>query len=74
MAHDPNSVELKVSYHPSGRYTLTEKSGTRTMSGDPAPSPPLFGNMDKAEFYREVAKRIAQLAGQGKSIKYNDVD
>lgn len=74
MPTDPNSIELKVSYHPSGRYTLTEKSGTPTMSGDPAANSALFGNTDKAEFYREVAKRIAELAGQGKSISYDDID
>jgi hypothetical protein len=72
MPTDPNSVELKVSYHPSGRYTLTEKSGTRTVAGDPAPNSALFANTDKAEFYREVAKRIAELAEQGKSISYED--
>jgi hypothetical protein len=74
MPTDPNSIELKVSYHPSGRYTLTEKSGARTMSGDPHAGSPLFANDDKAEFYQAVAKRIAELANQGKSISYVDTE
>lgn len=70
MAAD--TVELKVKWHPSGRYTLEETYGLPTITGQHAPSHTLIGNDDAAEFYRAVAERIATLAGQGKEVSYSD--
>ncbi len=62
-------VELRVSYHPSGNRTLTEKYDDQVKkdcSGD------LFVNGDDGGFYRAVAKKIATLAAQGYVIEYED--
>lgn len=63
-------VELKVSKHPSGRLTLTERA-----EGDKLPKDctgPLLGNSDAAEFYKAVAKKIANLHTNGFDLTYSD--
>lgn len=64
-----NRIELKVEYHPSGRYTLTERSGGNVKEDCKGP---LFSNDDKGEFYKAVANKIADLASQGVDIDYKD--
>lgn len=66
MDHD--RVELSVSKHPSGRYTLIEKSGTarKDLSG------PLFANPDKGGFYQAVALYLAEAMQGSRNVSYVD--
>ncbi len=62
-------VELRVSYHTSGNFTLTEKIDDeikRDCEGD------LFTNSDKGSFYKAVAKKMADLQSQGFNVSYFD--
>jgi hypothetical protein len=61
-------VWLKVVYHPSGRYTLTERYEGQTVPRDTD----IFGIEDAAEFYRAVARHIADRAARGEKITYID--
>lgn len=63
------SVELAVSYHQSGRYTLTEKTGTAIAKDGKGR---LFGNQNAATFYRAVGQRIADLVAEGAVVTYED--
>lgn len=69
--HGPESLHLQVDWHPSGRYTL--KEGTPGRWSDCRDPSALFANDDKGEFYRAVAKRLAQLASKGVPFVFNDV-
>lgn len=64
-------VELKVRIHESGRHTLMEKNENENTPRDSAG--PLFGNLDKGEFYKAVASRLAELHSEGHDIIYTDV-
>ena len=57
---------LKVKLQPSGEYILKEAG--QGMSFDPTIGP----LADAGEFYKLVARRIAELARAGKHIKYID--
>lgn len=69
MTQDKDVIELRVRYHQSGRYTLTEKRGSEMPTDLTGP---LFGNTDKAEFYRAVARKIAEIATTGARVTYED--
>ena len=64
------SMKLKVDYHQSGIYTLTEKSVGDSMYRDCAGD--LFMNNDKGRFYRAVAQKIADLQVSGHKVDYQD--
>lgn len=63
-------IELKVCKHPSGRYTLTEKSPGEQLPRDCTGN--LFGNTDAGTFYKAVAAKIANLSENGFAVKYSD--
>ena len=67
-----DTVNLRVKWHPSGRYSLEETFSLPMHTGEQPPSTTLIANEDQAEFYRAVAERIATLSGQGKEITYTD--
>lgn len=50
---------IKTTYHPSGRYTCMQRcdyaSEWKDLSGK------LFGNPDKAEFYKAVSNYVEEL-------------
>lgn len=62
-------LEVIVDWHESGRYTLKEGTGGKykdcVMDG-------LFGNVDKGDFYRAVAKRLGELAASDIAFEYVD--
>jgi hypothetical protein len=64
-------IGLRVAWHVSGNRTLMQ-------SIDGVPNGDLKGvffcNSDSAEFYRAVAKLIANLARQGNQIDYEDTE
>jgi hypothetical protein len=68
MMAKPKTIELKVHFHTSGRYTLKARKGAQGAFTDLKGR--LFGNRDKGEFYRAVAREIARRAG--KRIAYSD--
>ena len=63
-------IEIQVDSHPSGRLTLKEKvSGTQGWMDVDG----LIGNLDHEDFYRKVARRLAEHAAAGiKVVKYSD--
>lgn len=63
-------VELIVNKHPSGRYTLTEKTEANKLPQDCAGD--LFGNDNAGSFYRAVAKKLYELSRSGCSVVYTD--
>ncbi len=67
---EPNEIEVKVSYNPSPRYTLSEKRAGDSFEKDCQGA--LFGNSDKGAFYKAVAQRLADLSAQGMKIIYLD--
>jgi hypothetical protein len=67
-----NVVTLTVERHGSGRHTLVERRKGKSKR-DPDVGP-LFGNDDKGEFYRAVAKEIAKRAKRGEKTTYNDCE
>ena len=66
MEHD--RIELSVSKHASGRYTLIEKSGAarKDLPGQ------LFGNSDKGSFYQAVALYLAEVMQGSTNVSYLD--
>jgi len=64
-------IELKVSQHPGGRLTLTEKTQNQRMPSDCMGA--LLANDDAGSFYRAVAEKIYLLHSQGCEIVYMDV-
>lgn len=64
-------VNLKVVYHPSGRYTLMKKNEGdarwRDCRGD------LLANLNAGTFYRAVAQLLHELHQQGSKVAYQDV-
>ncbi|MFC1337318.1 MAG: hypothetical protein G8D89_20915 [gamma proteobacterium symbiont of Clathrolucina costata] len=63
-------VELKVNKHPSGRYTLTEKTESENMPHDCKGD--LLGNLDAGSFYRAVANKLYELSRSGDLVVYID--
>ena len=63
-------IILKVTKHPSGRHTLSEKKqGASTFAdckGD------LLGNTDAASFYKAVAQYMAGVNMAGHSVVFQD--
>jgi hypothetical protein len=58
-------VAFKVSYHPSGRYTLMEKIGDATWKD-------VAHESDKVAFYRAGAKRLAKQGKKHLIASYSD--
>ena len=63
-------IKVQVDSHPSGRLTLKETvpgtQGWVDVDG-------LIGNLDHEEFYRKVARRLAEHAAAGiRVVKYSD--
>ena len=65
---------LKVGWSASGRRTLMEREGERGLFADPQPPSSLFANVDQADFYRAVARRMGELASKGVEFRYEDSD
>lgn len=67
MEHD--RIELSVYKHPSGRYTLIEKSGTarKDLPGQ------LSTNADKGSFYQAVALYLAEVMQGSAKVSYVDI-
>jgi hypothetical protein len=70
MKKTSKTIALKVAWHASGNRTLVQSiDGAHTdLQGV------FFCNSNPAEFYRAVAKLIANLAGQGYQIVYQDTE
>lgn len=66
-------IELKVSKHPSGRFTLMQRN-QNDMSFSDVQEPALFGNDDSGQFYKAVAARLARLHAEGHDINYEDAN
>ena len=65
-------IEIKVSHHPSGRYTLMKREqNERHFSDERAHA--LFGNDDMGQFYKEVALLLSKLHTEGHEVRYEDV-
>ena len=63
-------IELKVSRHPSGKFTLMRKNEGERMFRDC--DGPLHINADAAEFYRAVAQTLHELHREGHNVSYVD--
>lgn len=63
----PPLVELGVAHHPSGRHTLTTRISGQRMPED-AQDPALFGNFDRAEFYRAVYGQVKDHLDRGSMV------
>lgn len=63
-------IDLKVSKHPSGRLTLTERTQLDIMPHDC--DGPLFGNTDAGAFYKAVALKLHSLHKAGHDVTYED--
>lgn len=63
-------IELKVSAHPSGRLTLTERTQMDMMPHDCGG--PLFANDDAGAFYKAVAAKLHMLHKAGHDVTYED--
>ena len=66
-----SSIELRVRYHPSGNYTLTQQIDNKIMEDCKSE---LFVNPDKGSFYKAVAQKISDLTGEGHKVSYFDTD
>ena len=66
--HMDKRIQLKVSYHSSGTYTLMESVNGKQWKDLKSP---LLTNSDKGEFYRAVARHIARRA-KGADVTYKD--
>ena len=68
-------VELQVSRHVSGRLTLQERRvGASQWEEVKSNDGLLITNLDRAEFYRAVAQKLAGHAANGISVRsYKDV-
>lgn len=66
----PSVCKLKVLRHAQGRYTLMQKSPGDAHFSDL--KGPLFGNCNEAQFYRAVARHVAELARQGHIVSFRD--
>jgi len=65
---------FEVRLHPSGRYTLMEKTPGNSLFVDPPPDSPLFGNNNKDAFYHAVAQRLDEAESKGELVDFRDVD
>lgn len=70
---DIMNVEITVRHHPSGNYTLTERSGGEKLATD-VQTPGLFMNPDATSFYKAVAARLAAHHAGGRSFTYRDTN
>lgn len=68
---DDRALELTVSWHPSGRYTLMEKSGTSTTD---VHEENLLANDNPATFYRAVALHMSKRIAEGWIVTYRDTN
>ncbi|MGO7997850.1 hypothetical protein ACC734_36095 [Rhizobium ruizarguesonis] len=66
----PRRIELVVDRHPSGRHTLKEREEGKGMYRDLDGH--LLANMDEAEFYRAVAREIANRQEAGQHVIYRN--
>ena len=65
-------IEIQVDSHPSGRLTLKEKA-SGTQGWEDAHAEGLIGNPNHEDFYRRVARRLAEYAAADtKVVKYSD--
>ena len=65
-------IQLKVSLHPSGRYTLMRREQSEMLFSD-VQTPELLGNTDMGQFYKAVAAFLARLCVEGHEVSYEDV-
>jgi hypothetical protein len=70
MAKKGRDIELKVSWHPIGRWTLMQRVRGEALYKDRKGV--FMANADPARFYRAVAKKIARMAARGDRITYKD--
>ena len=63
----PPLAELVVAHHPSGRYTLTTRVSGQRMPED-SRNPAMWGNFDRAEFYRAVYGEIKDRLDKGTMV------
>ncbi len=68
---EPDYVTLSVSFHPSGRWTLSEKLPDQIVPTDL--KGPLFANSNKGDFYRAVDKEIEKRRESGQDVHFVDV-
>lgn len=66
-------IQIKVSHHPSGRYTLMQRNQNDTGFSD-VQEPELFANDDSGRFYKAVAARLAKLHTEGHDVDYQDAN
>ena len=57
-------IEMQVDHHPSGRLTLKERNVGEAMWSD-VKAQSLWGNLDAASFYQQVARQLANHAQAG---------
>jgi hypothetical protein len=69
---DARQINLKVSFHPSGRYTLMKKDEGDSRWRDCRGL--LFGNSSAGSFYRAVAQFLHELQHQGHKVTYQDTN
>lgn len=65
-------VSFKVSYHPSGRRTLTKCTQNEMVPTDC--EGPLFANENEGQFYRAVAKKLHEHHIAGDVVDYVDAN
>ena len=65
-------MELKVDWHPSGRYTLKRRPSGQNLYQDCVEDPKLFGNTGDGEFYRAVCGEIRKHLEAGSRVAFRD--
>lgn len=66
-------LKIKVDIHPSGRRTLKTKNEGSSLWEDERSRPHLFANLDKGEFYQNVALFIFETQ-KNMEIDYLDAE
>ncbi len=66
-------IQVKVSHHPSGRYTLMQRNQGDAGFNDVRDPTSLWGNDDEGRFYKAVAAHLARLHAEGHEVDYADV-
>ena len=66
-----SKIVLKISKHPSGRWTLSQSVDGGPFEDEP-PEGPLFGNTDKDEFYRETDALAERLRAAGPDVRIEE--
>jgi hypothetical protein len=64
-------IQLKVTHHGSGRYTLMRRDQNEISFSD-VQDVGLFGNEDAGGFYKRVAALLGRLSAEGHVIDYDD--